>query len=106
MRFHLSEMLLGPAAESLQWLQQGPPERGERVLDSGRSIRMHFAAHEPIAFQAAQRLRQHFLRDVADLALQRRVTKRTARKNLDDDRRPLIRDPVEHDAGRAARAQD
>jgi hypothetical protein len=44
---------------------------------------MYHALDEAIAFEAAQRLGEHFLRDPADLTLKRSVTHRAAGKNLD-----------------------
>ena len=67
---------------------------------------MNLTPHEPVPFQAAQRLRQHLLRYVADLPLQRRIPKRISREDLDDDRSPFVRDAIEHDARRAAGAED
>lgn len=56
---------------------------------------MHFALHQAIALQAAQSLREHFLRDAADGALKLCITHRPARQDLNDQRRPFIRDPIE-----------
>jgi hypothetical protein len=67
---------------------------------------MHCTLHEAIAFQAAQRLGEHFLRNPADLALKRSVTHRAAGKNLDGERGPFVRNPVKHQSGRAARVED
>ncbi len=64
---------------------------------------MDRALHETVALQTAQRLRQHFLRDSTDLALEGGVTHRPARENLDNERSPFIRNPIEHKPGRALR---
>jgi len=60
---------------------------------------MNFAQNESVTFQAAQSLREHFLRNAADRPLERGVTLRSIRQDLDDERRPFVRDAVEHDAG-------
>ena len=67
---------------------------------------MHCALHQAIAFEAAKRLGEHFLRNPADLALKRSVTHRAAGKNLDGERGPFVCNPVKHQSGRAARIED
>ena len=57
---------------------------------------MHRALHQAVALQTAQCLGQHFLRNSADLALQRCVTHRASGQNLNDERGPFIGDPIEH----------
>ena len=59
---------------------------------------MNRAVHQAIALEAAQSLRQHFLRDAADRALQLGITHRSARQDLNDERRPFVRNPLEHEA--------
>ena len=49
----------------------------------GRGVLVNFSPNESIALQAAQRLRQNFLRNVADLALQSGITKRSARQKFE-----------------------
>ena len=67
---------------------------------------MHFAQNEPVALEAAQCLGEHFLRNPADLALQRRITPRPGSKYMNDERGPLIRDPAEDDPGQTLRVHD
>jgi hypothetical protein len=52
--------------------------------------------HQTVALEAPQGLGKHFLRNASDFPLQRRVTHRPARENLDDESGPLIRDSVEY----------
>jgi hypothetical protein len=67
---------------------------------------MNGALHQAVALEAAQGLRQHFLRNAADLALQCGVAHRPARENLDDERSPFISNSVEHEPGGALRVQN
>ena len=67
---------------------------------------MDGALHKTVALQTAQSLRQHFLRDSTNLALQGGITHRPARENLDDERSPFISDPVEYKPGRALGVHD
>jgi hypothetical protein len=67
---------------------------------------MNCALHQAVTLQAAQRLREHFLRNAADLALQRGVAHRSARQDLNYERRPFISDPVEHKPRRALRFEN
>ncbi len=67
---------------------------------------MNSALHQAVALEAPQRLCQHFLRNPADLALQRGITHRSTRQNLDNQSRPFIRNSVEHEAGWTLRIQN
>ena len=88
-------MLLRPAAERVQRLDQSTPERGQGIFNFRRHNRMNLALHKPVAFQAAQGLRQHLLLNAANLALQRCVATGTGRENVNNQRRPFVRDPIE-----------
>ncbi len=57
---------------------------------------MHFALHEAVALEAAQSLREHFLRNSADRALQFGITHRSARQDLNNERGPFVGNPVQH----------
>ncbi len=57
---------------------------------------MNGALHEAVAFETAQGLRQHFLRNPADLALERGVTHRAASEDLNNERGPFIGNAIEH----------
>src|ERR1043166_1593627 len=83
----LGQMFFRPAAERVQRLDQGPSESGERVFDFWRNDRMNCPLDEAVTLKAAQRLGQHFLRDPADLALERGVTHRASTR----DRRDLAK---------------
>lgn len=67
---------------------------------------MHFAHDQAVALEAAERLREHFLRDAANGPAQFGVALRAIRQDLDDECGPFIRDAVEHDPRRALRFQD
>lgn len=58
---------------------------------------MDFALHEAVALKAAQSLREHFLRNPANRALQFGITHCSARQDLNDERRPFVRNPIEHE---------
>jgi hypothetical protein len=58
---------------------------------------MHFALHQAVALEAAQSLRKHLLRNPADRALQFGITHRSARQDLNNERRPFVRNPIEHE---------
>ncbi len=67
---------------------------------------MNFALHEAIAFQTAQRLRQHFLRDASDLPVQGGITHRAPRQDLDDESGPFVGDAFQHNARRTLRIEN
>ena len=67
---------------------------------------MNFAHDQTIAFEAAERLREHFLRDAADGPAQLGVALGSIRQDLDDERGPFVRDAIENDPRRALRFQD
>ena len=67
---------------------------------------MDRALHETVALQTAQRLRQHFLGNAADLALERGVTHGALSQNLNNERGPLVRNPIEHESGRTLRVHN
>ena len=67
---------------------------------------MDRALHEAVALQTAQRLRQHFLGNAADLALERGVTHGALSQNLNNKRGPLVRNPIEHESRWTLRVHD
>lgn len=67
---------------------------------------MDRALHETVALQTAQRLRQHFLGNAADLALERGVAHGALSQNLNNERGPLVRNPIEHESRRTLRVHD
>ena len=67
---------------------------------------MDRALHEAVALQAAQGLRQHFLRNSTDLALERGVTHGALSQNLNNERSPLVCYPIEHESRWALRVHD
>lgn len=64
---------------------------------------MNCPLDEAITLKAAQRLRQHFLRNPADLALKRGVTHRAPSQDLDNERGPFVSNTIEHKPGWALR---
>jgi len=68
-RLKLSQMFFRPATKRMQWFNQSPAQSRERVLHLRRHNRMNGALHQAVALEAAQRLREHFLRNAPDLAL-------------------------------------
>ena len=67
---------------------------------------MNGALHQAVTLEAAQRLCQHFLGNAADFALQRGITHRSTRQNLNNERRPFIGNSIEHEPGRTLRIQN
>jgi len=67
---------------------------------------MNGALYQAIALEASECLGQHFLRNAADLALQRGITHRSARQNLDNESCPFVSNSIEHEPGRTLRVQD
>ena len=57
---------------------------------------MHFAFHEAVALEAAQSLGEHLLRNPANRALEFGITHRSARQDLNNERRPFIGNALEH----------
>ena len=64
---------------------------------------MNGTLHQTVALEAPQGLGKHLLGNTSDFSLQRRVTHRPARENLDDESGPFIRDSVEYEPGGALR---
>ena len=83
-RLKLPEMFFRPTTKSLERLDQRASQLRKGIFYFGRHDRMHCALHQAVAFQAAQGLGEHFLRNPADHALKRSVTHRAAGKNLDN----------------------
>jgi hypothetical protein len=99
-------MLFRPATKPLQRLNQGATQGCQPVFDFWRHDGMHRSLHQPVAFEGAQGLSEHLLRNTADLALKRGVTHGSTGEYLNDKRGPFIRDPVKHKSGRAPRVQN
>ena len=53
----------------MQRIDQRASKASERVFDFGRDDRMNFAQDEAVSLQAAERLREHLLRNPADFPL-------------------------------------
>ena len=102
----LSEVFFRPGAECVHWFNQGSTQSRERVLYFRGHNGVNSSLHEAVALESAQCLRQHFLRNTSDFALQRGITHRSARQNLNNERRPFIGNSVEHESGRTLRVQN
>jgi len=92
-------MFLRPAAKCAQGFDQRPPESREGIFNAWRNDWIDFAQNKAVAFEAAQRLSQHFLRNPTDLAMQFGVAHRFSREQLNSDRCPLIGDAIEDKTG-------
>ena len=106
MRFQFREMPLRPSAKRMQGIDQRSAEAGERIFHFRRDDRVDFADDQPIAFQTAERLGEHLLRDAADGSAQFSVALRSVRQDLDDERGPFVGYSIEDDARRTLRFQD
>lgn len=104
-RLKLSKMFFRPTTEALQRLDQRASQPCKRIFYFRRHNWMHCASHQAVALEAAERLREHFLRDPADLALKRSVTHGAAGKNLDDECSPFVSNAVEYQPGGTARIE-
>jgi hypothetical protein len=105
-RLKLSQMFFRPATKRMQWFNQGSAQSRERVLHLRGHDGMNGTLHQAVALEAAQCLRQHFLRNAPDLALQRGITHCSARQNLDNEGCPFVSNSVEHEPGRTLRIQN
>jgi len=88
--FNVGLMPERPCAERPDRLSQRTAERGELVIDARRDRRRDGARHEPVALEAAQREREHALRDAADRALDLTEATRTVGELHDEQHAPLI----------------
>ena len=91
----LRQMFLGPATKPLQRLDQGSSESGQRVFNLRRHHGVDSALDQSVALEATQSLRQHLLRDTADLALQGRIPFGPLSQYLDNEGGPFVRDSIE-----------
>src|SRR4051812_8893672 len=94
-RLHLGEVLHRPRADRDQRRLQRLPERRQPVLDGGRDHVEDGPLHEPVGLHAAQRLREHLLRDAVDRAAQLTVALRAVDERVDHQAGPLVGDTVE-----------
>src|SRR5207249_270917 len=65
-----ADVRVGPLAQDVHRVGQAVPERREPVLDGDGHGRLGVAAHESVALEATQGLRQHLLRDALDSTAQ------------------------------------
>jgi hypothetical protein len=88
-------VLLRPLPQAAHRLADGRAERRERVLDTRGHFGEDGARDESVPFEIAERLRQHFLTDAADGALQVGEAARLAIEGIEDHERPLVGDGLE-----------
>src|SRR5579884_2774549 len=85
----LVDVLVRPLRERGDGSAQRFSERREFVLDARRDFRVNRALDQAVAFEIAQRLREHLLRDAADHAAQLVEAPALAlREDTDNERRP------------------
>ena len=87
----------------MERIDQRASKASERVFDFGRDDRMNLAQDESVSLQTAKSLCEHFLRNPTDFPLQRCVSVSPVGQDLDDERSPFIRDPVQDYARRTLR---
>ncbi|GCE00975.1 hypothetical protein EHYA_08706 [Embleya hyalina] len=85
-----------PGGEAGQVLEQLPRHHGRLVLDLRRHRRVHRADQQTVAFQAAERQREHAAADAVDGALQLGEAHGAVADLHQDADAPLARHPVEH----------
>src|SRR6059058_5404648 len=78
-------MFFGPAAKRAQRFDQRPTQFGKRILDFRWNDWINPALDQTVPFQAAKSLRQHFLGNPTDLAVELGVTQCPLREQLDDN---------------------
>ncbi len=99
-------MLLGPPADGFERLTKSPSKRGERVFHAGRNHGINPAGDQAVAFEVAQSLGQHLLRDASNPPPQFAVPQRAWTEAVDHQRGPLVGDQFQHLLGAALGLQD
>src|SRR5262249_456040 len=96
-------MLLCPARETLDRLEQGLAQTGQLVVDAGWDLGKHRSRDETIALEPAQREGQHALGDAFGRASERGETDRSMGGEGHDLHAPLVANSVKHLANGRAR---
>jgi hypothetical protein len=104
--FDPGKVVLGPIANSVDREDEGPPKRGEGVLNHGGDDGVNLAEEDAIVLEGADGLGEHLLGDAGDLALEFVVTEGAACQTADDEGGPFITYAREDDAGRATGIED
>src|SRR5271167_1186399 len=91
-----------PRPERRNRNQEVAAERRQRVIDPRRNGRIGGARDQAVAFEPAQRQRQHALRNAANRAAQLVETQRPAAKPGYHQDRPFVADAGQHIADHAA----
>src|SRR3954454_21016275 len=93
---HLVHVVLRPTHELEHDLLEGDAQGSEVVLDGDRDGRGHRAGDQAVPLERAQRLGEHLLADSGQAPREPGVARRTVlREGRQDERDPLVRDPVE-----------
>ncbi|ANP89179.1 hypothetical protein BA011_25610 (plasmid) [Rhizobium leguminosarum] len=96
-------VLLGPSDQGFQGNEEGLPQLRQLIFHARRNLRIDGAPHEAVLLQMLQRLGQHLLRDVTDLAHQLVEAFLSVFQCLEGEQAPLIADTIEHASDRASR---
>lgn len=83
-------MALRPDAHRREQLAQGLAKWGQGILDPWRHHIVHGAHHQPVSFQAAQRLSQDLLRDPRNFPPQLTVPMGALGQRVEHQRGPLL----------------
>lgn len=94
-------ILLSPSCERHDGDEQGTPGPCQSVIHPRRSRRCHGPSDQRVALEAAQRQREHPLRDSIDRTPKLVEPQRTIAKDGNDENAPFVADPFEHVANGA-----
>src|SRR5262249_38604707 len=79
----------GPVGQRQQQLCRRPAERGEGVLDPDRDFCVDLPAHEPVALETPEGVREHLLRSAAEIVIEPAVPANAARQQIEQVDLPL-----------------
>lgn len=88
----VTEVLVGPAAHSVDRRPKALARPGEGVFDPRRHGGVHAALDQTVALQHAQILGEHLVADALDLVPQLAEAQGASTEGLDDQERPLVGD--------------
>jgi hypothetical protein len=89
------DVFLCPLTERFDWNAQRAPQRGQLVGNVGRYSGRDRALDKPVTFQAAQRQREHALRNSRDGPLEIVEPPRAELEQHDDQNAPLVADATQ-----------
>src|ERR1700722_7162791 len=93
---YLFNVRLGPPTDTAHHIAQRAAQLGQRVFNARRNTGINPARHNPVAFQAAKRIRQDLLRDTVDRPADLSKAQCPVRQPAYDEDRPFIRDTIQH----------